>query len=121
MSLHDKITQLIDEELEDRVNSIINEYALTISKKHQISLDLLLKDIPTTYTSTICKGTKANGQRCGFKAIQNGYCRHHLEQGMRICQRTMSNSSLHSHGPEKMYDPNCPACQSSSELRDLGI
>jgi hypothetical protein len=34
MSLYDKITQIVDEELEDRVNAIINEYAETISKKH---------------------------------------------------------------------------------------
>jgi Zn finger protein HypA/HybF involved in hydrogenase expression len=121
MSLHEKITQLIDEELEDRVNAIINEYALSISKKHAIPLELLLKDIPTSYTSTICKGTKANGQRCVFKCVENGYCRHHLTQCQKITQRSISNSSLHNHGPEKMFDPECPGCQSSNGLIDLGI
>ena len=122
MSLHEKIVKLFDEELEDRVNSILNEYAELISKKHAISLELLLKDIPTTYTSTICKGTKSDGHRCTFKALSNGYCRHHKTQSERICQRTISSSSLHNHGPEQMYMRECPGCESANNgLIDLGI
>jgi hypothetical protein len=122
MSLHDKITKLFDEELEDRVNAIINEYATMISKKHQIPLEILLKDIPVSYSSTICKGTKSSGDRCSFKAVENGYCRHHITQGNRIGQRVMSNSSLHNHGPEQMFVEGCPGCcQTSNGLIDLGI
>jgi len=121
MSLHDKITKLFDEEVEERVNSIINEFAVMISKKHAIPLELILKDIPTTYTSTICKGTKASGQRCTFRCVDNGYCRHHLTQGQKITQRTMSSSSLHNHGPEQMFVRGCPGCECSNELIDLGI
>ena len=94
MSLHEKITQIVDEELEERVNAILNEYALTISKKHAIPLELLLKDIPTSFVSTTCKGTKSDGNRCTFRSMYNGYCRHHKTQGERICQRTFSSSSL---------------------------
>jgi hypothetical protein len=121
MSLYDKITKLVDEELEDRVNSILNDYAEKISKKHAIPLELLLKDIPEGYTSTICKGTKSDGHRCTFKAIYGGYCRHHKAQGERLCQRTISNSSLHNHGPEQMFVRGCPGCESSNGLIDLGV
>jgi hypothetical protein len=92
MSLHEKITQLVDEELEERVNAILNEYALTISKKHAIPLELLLKDIPVSFVSTTCKGTKSDGHRCTFKAVYNGYCRHHKAQGERVCHRALSTS-----------------------------
>ena len=114
MSLHDKITKLFEEELEDRVNSIITEYAEKISKKHAIPLELLLKDIPESYTSTICRGTKSNGDRCAFKSVSNGYCRHHKSQGDRICQRVLSTSSLHNHGSEQMFVRGCPGCESAN-------
>ena len=119
MSLHEKITQIVDEELEERVNAILNEYALKISKKHAIPLELLLKDIPTSFVTTTCKGTKSDGHRCAFKAIHNGYCRKHKSQGERICQRVMSSSNLHNHGPEQMFVKGCPGCESSKELIDL--
>jgi hypothetical protein len=121
MSLHEKITQIFDDELEDRVNTILNEYALTISKKHAIPLELLLKDIPTSFVTTTCKGTKSDGNRCTFRSLYNGYCRHHKSQGERICQRTFSSSSLHNHGPEQMFVRGCPGCETSKELIDLGV
>jgi len=111
----------MDEEIEERINVVVNEYAEKISKKHAIPLEHLLKDIPESYTITTCKGTKNNGQRCGFKAAANGYCRHHKAQGERLCQRTMSNSSLHNHGPEQMFVRGCPGCESSNGLIDLGV
>jgi len=121
MSLYEKITKLVDEELEHRVNSILNEYAETLSKKHGISLDILLKDLPDTYTSTTCKGTKSNGHRCTFKGTYGGYCRHHAAQGARInCNKSLSSSSLHNHPPDQMFVQGCPACECSNELIDLG-
>jgi len=122
MSFLEKISTLLDEEVEDRTNAVLSEYAMIISKKHGIALDLLLKDLPETYTSTICKGTKGKGgQRCTFKAVTNGYCRHHAIQGERICQRALSSTSTHNHGPGQMFVRGCPGCESSKELIDLGV
>jgi len=121
MSLYEKVIKLMDEEIEERINIVVNEYAEKISKKHGIPLEQLLKDIPESYTITTCKGTKNNGQRCGFKAFENGYCKHHISQGKRICQRVFSNSSMHNHGPEHMFVRDCPGCNSSNGLIDLGV
>ena len=121
MSMYEKVVKLMDEELEERINTVVNEFAEKISKKHGIPLDQLLKDIPDSYTITTCKGTKHNGQRCTFKASKNGYCRHHALQGQRICQRSFSSSNLHNHGPENMFVKGCPGCESSNELIDLGV
>jgi len=46
MNLHEKIADIVDEELNERLVSMMNEYIEIISKKHGISMDLLLKDIP---------------------------------------------------------------------------
>jgi hypothetical protein len=119
MSLYDKITKIVDEELEHRINTILNDYAEILSKKHGIALDVLLKDLPDTYTSTTCKGTKSNGHRCAFKGVFSGYCRHHKVQGERICHRIPSSASLHNHGPEQMFVRGCPGCETSNELIDL--
>ena len=101
---------------------MVNEYAEKISKKHGIPLEQLLKDIPESYTITTCKGSKNNGQRCGFKAFENGYCKHHASQGQRICKRSFSSTgSIHNHGPEMMFVRGCPGCEASNGLIDLGV
>ena len=80
MSVSDRIMDIFDEELNERLVSMMNEYIDIISKKHGISMDLLLKDIPETFSGTICKGTKVDGRRCTFRGIHSGYCRHHAAQ-----------------------------------------
>lgn len=120
MILHEKIAELIDEELNERMNVLLNEYAVKISKKHAIPLDLLLRDIPTTVGVSLCKGTKSNGERCMFRGLCGGYCRHHVAQGEKIKHRTLSSSNIHTHGPERMYVIGCPGCENSKELIDLG-
>jgi hypothetical protein len=121
MSLHEKIAELIDEEVDQRLVGMMNEYVEIISKKHGISMDLLLKDIPKTFSGTICKGTKRNdGKRCTFRATDNGYCRHHSMQGNRLMCTSLVRSNSHNHGPERGFVENCPGCELSKELIDLG-
>ena len=43
--LHDKITELIEQEVGERVGILLGEYAETISKKHAVPLNLLLRDL----------------------------------------------------------------------------
>ena len=110
MSRYEKLVKLFDEEVDEQRTLALNDYAEVISKKHAIPLELFLKDIPKSCTSTICRGTKSSGDRCTFRGVYNGYCRHHKAQGERICQRSLSSSSLHNHGPEQMFVRNCPGC-----------
>lgn len=118
-SIYDKITDIIDEELDHRVNTIINDYANIISKKHSIPLELLLRDIPTLHTGAMCKGTKSNGHRCTFRGINDGYCRHHIAQRDRLKQKTLLFSSVHNHGPDQMFVRGCPGCKTPNELIDI--
>jgi len=122
MSLVEKISDLVDSEVNERLNILFSEYANTISKKHQIDLDLLLKDIPSVVVPSLCRGTRKDGQRCTFSSFENGYCKHHIKQGERLKNKVgPSIPTQHTHGPERYYDPSCPACQRSSnnELIEL--
>tara|TARA_B110000285_G_scaffold149264_1_gene166603 strand:+ start:3741 stop:4121 length:381 start_codon:yes stop_codon:yes gene_type:complete len=120
MTLHIKLTELFEKEVSERVSTLLGEYAETISKKHAVPLDMLLRDLPVVSAISLCKGTKSNGQRCLFRANDGGYCRHHVIQGNNIKLRSLSSSNLHTHGPEKMYVRGCPGCENSKELIDLG-
>jgi hypothetical protein len=120
MSVSDRIMDIFDEELNERLVSMMNEYIDIISKKHGISMDLLLKDIPETFSGTICKGTKVDGRRCTFRGIHSGYCRHHAAQANRLKHMSISRSHSHNHGPERMYVRGCPGCELTNELIDLG-
>src|SRR6056300_889466 len=103
MSMYERIMDIFDDELNERLVAMMNEYVEIISKKHGIAMDLLLKDIPKTFSGTVCKGTKKNdGRRCTFRAGRDGYCKHH-----------------HTHGPEQGFVEGCPGCAISKELIDL--
>lgn len=120
MSLYEKIMDVIDEELNQRLVSMINEYATIVSKKHGISMELLLKDIPDTFSGTICRGTKHDGKRCTFKGVHDGYCKHHAVQKKRLQQSFVKRTNNHTHGPERFFVRGCPGCELSNELIDLG-
>jgi hypothetical protein len=120
MMLHDKIAELIEQEVSERVSTLLGEYAETISRKHAIPLNILLRDLPSVANVSLCKGIKSNGQRCVFKGSGDGYCRHHKSQGDKIRVRSLSSSNLHTHGPEKMFVRGCPGCENSKGLIDLG-
>ena len=120
MSMYEKIMEIFDDELNERLVAMMNEYVEIISKKHGIALDLLLKDIPKTFSGTICKGTKKNdGRRCTFRAGRDGYCRHHLTQANRLKHISIHRSHSHTHGPEQGFVEGCQGCVISKEIIDL--
>jgi len=119
MSLYEKIGDLIDEEVNQRLVAMMNEYVDIISKKHGISAELLLKDIPEPFTGSICKGIKNDGRRCPYKAVYNGFCRHHTKNSNRGEFRVIPRTNSHIHGPDQMYVKGCPGCEVSKELIDL--
>lgn len=119
MTLYDKIGELVEEEVNERLVTMINEYVTIISKKHGISLELLLKDVPENFSGTICRGTKADGKRCTFKGLHNGYCKHHADQNVPLKCTTIPRTFTHNHGPEQRFVLGCIACERSKELIDL--
>ncbi len=119
MSLYGRITDIVEEEINQRLVVMMNEYVNIISKKHGISTELLLKDIPEPFTGAICKGIKNDGHRCQFKGIYEGYCRHHTKNQKRGELMRIPRTTSHIHGPDQMYVKGCPGCEISNELIDL--
>ena len=55
MNFRDKISEVIEEEFENRIDTALTGYAEIIANKYQIRLASLLKDIPTFSTNPICR------------------------------------------------------------------
>jgi hypothetical protein len=119
MNIQDRLIELIDEDLNQRLNLIMNDYVTIISKKHGIPMELLLRDVPTTSSISLCRGIKSNGQRCTFNGQYDGYCKHHQHQGKKIQQRNLPSLNKHTHGAEIMFSKDCPECVKSKGLIDL--
>ena len=122
MSFNEKINDILEEEIKLRIDLTITSFAETISKKYQIPLIQLLKDVPKVSATATCMGTKPDGTRCTFKAGENGYCGKHQKQGQKIKQRFHETFNGHTHGPGLRNVVGCPACErslSTNRLIDL--
>lgn len=121
--LENDLNELICETVEDAISSHceerLNQTLVNISKKHQISLELLLREIPQIDGEERCRGKKHTGDRCSFKAGENGYCKFHQQQATNSKSRCLPSLQLHNHGPEKMFVPGCPGCEQKG-LIELG-
>ena len=89
-TIADRIQALIEEE----VRIQINKYARVISKRHDISLKLLLSDlegilsdseqIEVPRKSGQCFGITGKGEQCKSMGKNQGYCVRHLTQKKQI-------------------------------------
>ena len=120
MSLNEKIADLLEEELKLRMDLLLTEYAETISRKYQISLQLLLKDIPCVSVTSTCIFTIG----C-FDKFHKGHIKlleNMQKQGEKIIIGLHDNNSIKKHGPGLRNVSGCPACErsfSTNRLIDL--
>ena len=118
----DMIHALINAEVERRMM----KYVQIISKKHDISLKLLLQDIPLTSGSTNvvcekssssqCLGVTAKGIQCTFTGKNSGYCTRHVSQRKEkvvVVPELVGEKNIHvGHTiQECMFLKGCPACE----------
>jgi Fe-S-cluster containining protein len=107
--IHDRITNYVEE--------FFDEYLSTVNKKHGISLELLLRDLPERFEQTRCKGLKKNGTRCTHKATDEGFCRWHVDQKrvktVAVMNRANQATTGHNHPMSIPYMHDCPACNPS--------
>ena len=129
MSLLEKIIrELIDSEVQKR----ISEYAQAISKRHDISLKLLLEDIPKFGSEELevdiepgkkgqCLGITASKKRCKFSGKNGGYCSRHQEQ-KKVVKKVESNCDFTSKHightiKDCLFLAGCPACEKAKGSR----
>lgn len=123
MSLLEKLEELVAAEVQKQ----LMKYAQIISKKHDISLKLLLQDIPSKIeTDTIeplttgqCLGITATKRQCKVSGKHGGYCMRHIDQ-KKVIKRVVSADEVVTLNPhighvmkECMYLVGCPACEKS--------
>jgi hypothetical protein len=122
MSLLEKIQELIDSEVKRQ----IMKYAQVISKKHDISLKLLLQDIPTTVDTENasnggqCMGITSKKTQCKSSGKNGGgYCMRHVDQKkkVKVVVDTDSEPLKSPHVGHTMKEclflRGCPACEKS--------
>lgn len=119
MSLIEKIQELIDSE----VKTQLMKYAQVISKKHDISLKLLLQDIHSHGELCLdapakkcqCLGITAKKTQCTFLARHHGYCTKHMSQRKIVHKEVDEVVEKNPHVGHTMKDcmflAGCPACE----------
>lgn len=116
MSLVDKIQELIEFEVQKR----INQYAQVVSRRHDISLKLLLEDIKgvSGINPGQCMGLTAKKQQCRMSGPHDGYCmRHHNQKKITtIVSPSMYNKHVGHTLTESMFLQGCPACEKSKSI-----
>ena len=115
MSISDQIADLINQEVQKKVQEALSTFAETISKSYKIPLNLLLRDIPNSSSTTTiyCLGIKAGGIRCKMQGKYEGYCRHHFMQKSKFqpTKIIQEKKNIHTHGIPPLYQEGCGACQ----------
>lgn len=121
MSLLEKIQELVDSEVKRQ----IMKYAQVISKKHDISLKLLLQDIPSTADTEDgtktgqCMGITAKKTQCKSSGKNGGYCMRHIDQKKKTVRvvdtgtETLKSPHIGHTMKECLFLPGCPACERS--------
>ena len=122
--LLEKLQELVEAEVQRQ----LAKYAQVISKKHDISLKLLLQDIPTYNNETSVSDTAKSGQCLGITAAKHqckssgkhgGYCMRHKDQKKVVLQKVPSVEELDPNRhightiKECMFLASCPACEKS--------
>ena len=120
----EQIDELIEQEVNNRLESKLTKYLEYISKPYHISFSLLLKDMNKISEIKVsdeskkdqCMGVGSLGKRCKLKGKFGGYCRwHKKEERVKppkpsyMCQPIVS----HNHGIPPLFRADCPACQNN--------
>jgi hypothetical protein len=131
--LSQRISRMMEDEVERRVAARVNALTLEynekldgyinyVAKHHGISKDLLLRDVPEFTDRFRCKGVKKDGVRCTRRGTHEGYCTLHLYQKVKlqpvIVQHGMTS---HTHGMEVLYEPTCQACQEQDKKKLIDL
>ena len=117
--------------VEEEVKKQLMKYANVISKKHDISLKLLLQDISiitdlqkneseeSKNEPGQCLGVTAKKTQCKVSGVHDGYCMRHKDQ-KKDKPRNIDSLPIIDKNPhightlkECMYLKGCPACEKS--------
>jgi hypothetical protein len=119
--MESRIAELIEEEVERRINERLLKIIDSIAKTYDISSKQLMKDvrlvdksIPETCMGFTNKRTKCKMGYC--KDAKNGYCKKHQNQ---VPKRKTNEpiTSGHTHDASIMYQQGCPVCDATRTVK----
>ena len=117
-----KIADLVEEEVENRVRTRVENLINKIAKRHGVSKRLLIEDADDPSTSKdpssvrLCMGTKTGGVPCKGIGKHNGFCRWHINQRRVEAPPPPPPPPVtveHTHTRPPMFMRGCPACDTS--------
>jgi hypothetical protein len=121
----DHIVQLLEEEIDKRVNERLTQILEKVSRTYDISMRQLLRDVSVLETSTLsCRGLTAKGKPCRHAVTKDGYCFQHLKQKpnttviMTAPPPSIQTRVEHTHSLPPLFLDGCPACQKNRSSRD---
>jgi hypothetical protein len=123
----DSVIEKIQEVINSEVQKKLNKFAQLVSKRHDISLKLLLQDLSSldgaeeeTVTEPVkssqCLGITGAKKRCKFSGKHGGYCTRHLDQ-KKVLKKVASENleAVTKHVGHTLTDcmflAGCPACE----------
>ena len=127
--MNDILVSSIQKLVEEEVRRQLMKYAHVVSKRHDISLKLLLQDISLVTDSHIqnddpknetgqCLGITAKKTQCKSSGKNGGYCMRHKDQ--KKDKSKLTNAVTTDKNPhvghtmkECMFLAGCPACEKS--------
>lgn len=118
--MSEAILKAIEDEINIRINAKLSKYIEHVSKRHGISLKLLLEDaaVIKDVKDCQCKGVVKGGMRCKRRGAHDGYCGWHRNQRKepRVIPSTVTEQIVkHTHPIGKpLFLKGCPACEKNS-------
>ena len=115
--MSEAILKAIEDEITNQVNAKLSKYIEQVSRRHGISLKLLLEDVAVLkdMKDAQCKGVVKGGTRCKRRGAHDGYCGWHRNQKKEpkvIPPAAVENVVKHTHPVGKpMFLKGCPACE----------
>ncbi len=123
MGISDKITLLLESEVEKKTHERLCSIVEKVSQLYSIPLKIARRDL--LGDDAFCMGVKKNGKLCTSKAVKDGYCMHHINDPRPYKVIVMNESVRHNHVYPSPLREGCPACalvmknRDSNEFRDL--
>lgn len=124
MGIPDKVTQLINEEVEKRTHEKLCLIVEKVSELYSIPLKIVRRDLMGG--SIYCMGVKKNGKLCTSKAVLDGYCMFHVNDPRPRKPIAIKADVRHNHVFPSALQENCQACavlkknrENSNQFRDI--
>lgn len=122
MGIPEKVTLLIESEVERRAHEKMCEIVQKVSQLYSVPLKIARRDL---LDDTYCMGVKRSGKLCIHSAVKDGYCLHHVNDSRPHKPIVIKEAVRHNHVYPSPLQEDCPACalvkknRESNEFRDL--